>query len=495
MSTATSQTPTNVTSTGLQNSCYIFLVERNNRKAQAELTYDLNEENPSRHLLRMQESDALKLFRDLPSDREFQKFRTQVNDKRERGIGNISIAKGMVLDQYDSTDKNPHVGTAVHRMGPVPVFLLPSSVTGPVNMIDLHGQQINPIISVYPTLGEGDNSLIQADLLRSFNIQLDTMFVKYLEDVGEHMHDIENYLSRIDVCSRAKQAETVLKQSIEKKVELILQHFESTTDPELHKLASDIWSRYSSAVVTAALARVFALFMINELYRLLGITDRSSKYEKDWDRLYEVFSNLLDEPESEPFKDRSELSFLGQARGHYLGQSPDSDFDALYAEAVAEGSRMQWVQEFIAFTRFVAGLRRESPSIGTGRLFLSFQQNVDAAADMYKSVTQYVSSQPAINGQPGVQVFAGDTENPGVDIERLVKTRIWLSDVLMAVIPQNWHESVTHQAKNLNWVIKEVDYGLLLNRLFRLFLQEGVSEEQLIKAFEDEIDLLAPTHG
>jgi hypothetical protein len=489
----TSQTPTNVTSTGLQNSCYIFLVERNGRHTEAELTYNLNEENPIRHLLRLQETDALKLFRDLPSDREFQKFRSQVNDQRERGIGNISIAKGMVLEQYDSSEKNPYLGSAVHRMGAVPVFLVPPALTGPVNDIELHGKLIKPVICVYPNIG-GQGSLIKADLLRSFSIQLDRMFIKYLEDVGEHMHDIENYLSRIDVCERAKQAETVLKQSIALKVETILNYVETTTDPQLHKLATDIWSQYSSAIATAALARVFALFMINELYRHLGIKDKSSKYEQDWNHLSEVFANLLSEEDfDELFKAGSELSYLRQARAHYLAESPDSDFDALYAQS--EVYKVRWVQEFVAFARFVAGLSRESPSIGTGRLFFSFQQNIAAAADMYKSITEYVGKQSPINGQHGVQVFTVDSQSPGADIERLIRTRIWLSDVLMAVIPREWQESVTNQKKNLHWVVKEVDYGLLLERLFRLFLEEGVSEDELSQAFAEDIELIAPTHG
>jgi len=239
---------------------------------------------------------------------------------------------------------------------------------------------------------------------------------------------------------------------------------------------------------------VFALYMINELYRLLGIKDKSPKYEQDWDRFSEVFSSLYPDFGFEDlFHAGSELFLLRETRAHYLAHSNDTDFEALYAQAESRG--IQWVQRFVAFTRFVASLRRESPSIGTGRLFLSLQHNVIAAADLYRSVTGYVADKPLINGQPGVQVFAVNDESPGADIERLVKTRIWLSDVLLAVIPTGWEHAANGQDKNLTWIVKEVDYALLLERLLRLFVEEGVQEEQLIDAFGIEIDLIAPTHG
>jgi hypothetical protein len=320
------------------------------------------------------------------------------------------------------------------------------------------------------------------------------MFSKYLEDVAEHFHDIENYLPRTDVCRRAKQAETVLKQSIEQKVQLVMKYAHANVDARLHPLANKVWSNYSTAIVTAALARVFALYMINELYRLLGIKDKSHKYEQDWDRFSEVFSNLYPDFGFEDlFQGGSELFLLRETRAHYLAHSNDTDFEALYAQAESRG--IQWVQRFVAFTRFVASLRRESPSIGTGRLFLSLQHNVIAAADLYRSVIGYVAEKPLINGQPGVQVFSVNDESPGADIERLVKTRIWLSDVLLAVIPNGWEHAANGQDKNLSWIVKEVDYALLLEHLLRLFVEEGVQEEQLVDAFEIEIDLIAPTHG
>lgn len=132
MSNDSAHTPTRIISQGLKNSCYDFRIERNGREKSAELTYNLNDGSPTRRLLRIREEDCFQLFPELHANRDFEQFRNQVRDKRLHGIGNISIAKGLVLDQFESSYKNPDLGIAVHRMGPVPVFLLPSTLTGPL---------------------------------------------------------------------------------------------------------------------------------------------------------------------------------------------------------------------------------------------------------------------------------------------------------------------------------------------------------------------------
>ena len=119
-------TSTFIIPTSLKNSCYDFKIEHNGRNCYAELTYNLNDSPPTRRLLRLKERDALSLFPDLNNNREFQQIRSQIKDLQVRGIGNMSIAKGLVLEQYQSTFNNPELGIAVHRMGPVPVFLLPA---------------------------------------------------------------------------------------------------------------------------------------------------------------------------------------------------------------------------------------------------------------------------------------------------------------------------------------------------------------------------------
>jgi hypothetical protein len=489
--------PTDIKPTGLMNSCYDFRIVREGREGLAELTYNLNDPSPSRRLLRLRETDALRLFQELPANRQFQQFRDQVKDMKSRGIGNISIAKGMVLDQYDSSQRNPEHGIAVHRMGPVPVFILPETLTGKLPSLNVNGLQIDPIIGIYPSLISGDSAtrtLYKQDLLRSYNIQLDIMLQKYLEDTGEHFHDIENYVPRRDVLIRAKQAETVLKQSLEEKIQLILSHAERDIDPDLHSLARKVWDAFSVSIMTAALARVFALHLLNELYRILGIADRSAKYEQDWGGFSAVFGGLCAESDFEDlFVPGSELFLLREARKHYLAQSDDDDFEALQAQA--EAREIRWVQDFTSFARFVAGLRRESPSVGTGRLFMSLQHNVSAAAGFFQSVNEYVRNQTTATGQPRVQILAVRNESPGTDIERLVKSRIWLSDLLLAVIPREWETSAIGEQKDLAWVVREVDYGLLLERLLRLFIEEGVDRDRVLQAFEADISPIAPTHG
>lgn len=482
---------TDIQSTGLKNSCFDFRIERNGRDGLAELTYNLNDAPPSRRLLRVREQDAIRLFPGLANNGDFRLFRDHVNSLQARGLANMSIAKGIVLEQFDASEKNPSLGIAVHKMGPVPVFLLPDTLVGTVSNIHLFGQEIHPTIGVYPSFAGGER-LIKHDLLRSYGIQLDIMLRKYLEDVGEHFHDIENYLPRIDVFSRAKKAETVLQQSIEQKIEFILRYSQPDADSQLQATARDVWNRFQKEIITAALARVFALHLINELYRMLGVADKSAKYEQDWTKFHQIFANLYGESEFEAlFRPDTELFLLREARTQYIAQNEDSEFEPVWAQA--EHRKIRWVQDFVAFARFIAGLRRESPTVGTGRLFLSMQHNVGGSSNLYQSLDKYITTRSATDGRPPAQILAVINEPHGTNIERLAQARIWLSDGLLAIIPKEWKASATGDPKDLDWIVREVDYGILLERWLRLFIEEGIDRPSVEEEFRADVKPISPT--
>src|SRR5262249_50311097 len=148
-----SHAPTVVIPSGVKNPCFEFRIERNGRYGDAELTYNLNDPTKSRSLLRINESDAIRVFPELNSNPNFTQFRDQVRELHSSGLGNMSIAKGLVLQQYDSSYRNPELGIAVHRMGPVPVFLLSQGLTGPLPPVHIYEKEIDPSIGVYPSLG------------------------------------------------------------------------------------------------------------------------------------------------------------------------------------------------------------------------------------------------------------------------------------------------------------------------------------------------------
>jgi hypothetical protein len=199
----------------------------------------------------------------------------------------------------------------------------------------------------------------------------------------------------------------------------------------------------------------------------------------------EEFNNL--------FSAVSDLYLLTQSRSYYLEEKEDTDFARLSAEA-RDGS--PWAKNFVNFTRFLNSVRRENPIAGTGMIFLSHHINVEASTKFAQLTEKYIEDQnhstPLFSPSVKIsKVTAGDLND---DILRLVKTRIWLSDVLLAFIPRDLR-TPDGAEKKLNHIIEEVDHARLLNRWVNFSVEDGIEIDLVKDGFSQDVGFLSPTEG
>lgn len=344
----------------------------------------------------------------------------------------------------------------------------------------LHCRRVTP---TGPPLDTKEN------LLKSCRIHLDLLLRSYLEEVAAEFFDIEHHASRIETFQRLKQVEDVLAASVKPKLEAILN---TKKQSHLFRLAQQIWASFSLSVVSAALGRVFALRLVNELYRCLGVWDRVQDYEDQWLQVSASLRDLFGGSFDALFQAGSDPDLLRRAREEFAGD----DIDGLDRLAMEAHGRL-WLQRFIEFARFVWIIRRERPSVGTPRLFISAQHRIAPSTAFVQTVGTVLQGRVLRDGRPLAEISQVGRGTGGDEhhIERLVKSRIWNSDVVLGVIPKDWTNAHDGGVKNLEWVAREADHALLLNRRLHLFVKNGTDRAQVHGEFQKRFPLLSPAEG
>lgn len=473
--------------------CYEYAIERPaaGPRIPCKLTYDLLGEIQGRSLLRLDSRGAAKIWT-LTEVPAFRDLARRVVSMATADLGKTSILKGIVVD-LEAGETSPGITVSVHRFGPVPVAVLPST---PI-VVNYQGKRVQISPAVYLSFLAGANSettWTKYDILRSCKFKLDWLLTAYLEEVAEEFFDIQHHASKTDVFRRLKHAEEILAQSIHSKLEIVLTHAFENKAPLLYAVARELWSKFDVMIMVAALARVFALFFINEMYRFLGIMDKSEKYQGRWQQTVEDLRSQYDTEGFDRLIDsgkNNEISTLNEAIRRYWDESYDSGFEDL----VSSAQPRLWLERFVGFADFVSSLRKERSVPHVPRLFFSAQHRQEAATGFVNSARLYVSSKKDLFTEQPAHITMVQQERPGENIEKLVKARIWSSQGVIGVIPKRWMSGGTKKNGHLQWLAKETDHGLITKRHIHLFLEEEIDRDSVSVEFGGDFEPLSPARG
>ena len=486
-------------------SCYKFGVKTGGFWKSAYLTYRISDPDPARDLLLMAYSDFDNGSLSADDRRALDGLWEQIGLYQQAGFGAIGGAKALVNQIASGWRPFPAaaVAVAVHRYGPVPVCLLPQE-----HDVPLYGKTRRVRIALYRDVrGEREAAIKlpavfnRIQFLQSLRVNLPLTFTRYLEDIGEEFFDIENHCSLGEVFERARNIERVLGESVKSKLEEVWTSAGSRKSgpesQEAKRLGREILTQDTTAVAVATYARLLALFLLNELYEVVGLQDRSSKYRTQINEFGTAFGRKLEGVGAgscdKPFELAVELEQLGRVAEQYMSSA-----------TIVDAKAQLWVQRFIQFGRFVADIRANASVNGSSnrsgamgrrdfrpqlpRVFVSTLSKVPSADVLYAQIERYVSDRHAgrvhllhVRAQPG-----------GTVLRPVIRSRIWLSTTVRTVIPADPREWGDRQ-KDYKWIAREVEHGLLLGKEVVHTIEEGINKDDLRKTFADpDLDYLAP---
>jgi hypothetical protein len=404
-------------------------------------------------------------------------------------------AKGFVNAIYDGDIMLPRVSIFVHKHGLVPGFVLQERASSTFSQ----GVKEEFEIAIYPRTAGGRSTtgagparpaFMSSDFefLKSLQVSLQTQMTRYLEDVGEDFVDIRENLSFGQVLSRAKAAESTIASSIKAKLQRLLPNNPNHAislrkgryETELQRLQHTVLLNNIGTVVWAQYARYYALYMLNELYILLGIGDRSDEYRDRPREFRHLLAALYDDPawfeaqaESDPI-----LKTLRVAWGAYYGDNLE--------QLLELRTEVTWLTQFVEFAVFLLRAKtlakEEQLAPETGRIFLSHQHDVAGSELLSQKIFDWVDEEG--RGRVRTLRYKG---HAGSDIRAPIKTRIWAADDVISLVPRLHSRSEVREEKSFNWIILEAEHAKLLSKRLVFVVQSRNELDDLegaIRRFE-----------
>jgi len=433
-----------------------------------------------RLLLRITENDARRLWARIGKLKSFQRFRAQVRSKNARNLGNISVAKWMARDIKGDRGGDTDFGVDTHWYGYVPVLIMRPSYIVPVN-----GEPKTVWIAICPALPRQQRGRpapwTKEQLLGSYLIDFALLFDRYLWSVARHFSDMERLSSRITFSRRGKWIEEILARSVKSKLEDIRKSLGPKATPGARRLAVELRERHAHTIILVAYARVFALYLLNQLYAFAGYSDHSQEYLDEWERaLPKWLSDLVGADVYDEATASGSCVPLGILREtmRCFHAEDDTRYDDL--KALSEGYR--WVKGFVDFAQFVAIVRRairegalcpEDP-----RLFVSRQLEVPMADRIDEILKEEAANRENSGAEARKLHLLTVRDEPGNDLRRAFRAHIWLSDWLLAIITKDWCDRYG-QSKNLTWILFEIEQALTLDKPVTLLIEQGTETRRI----------------
>lgn len=412
----------------------------------------------------------------------FKAFQSSINQYIGGSFFQQKSFVNSLLHNEKTREEHPHAGVAIHKFGPVPVFLIPDSyvaehsretmpiILGVVNSKDLSSEQLylklfNSNIEFYKSL-----------------IDLPVIIRRYLEDATACFFDLENHCDRYQALVKSKTIEETIAQSLQSKLKSIIPsdgdwkkyqnlRIQQTLESEiLHKC--QLYGEHKEFILLAQYARIIILYFLNELYRHLGLKSMSERYK---DSLYKII-------DSTDYK-------------HYPGYS-DSVFDIFpelsclkdiytaYSRKNIEAlkslrSESDWVQKIINFSCFLYWLDQASLSPNKGCIFVSYNHNIPDAEIMKKSIEEEVLEAFANN----ISILCVEIDQPGIHFRDIIKSQIWLSDIIICLLTKKLTPIGSDEEKTYLWQAREAEHGRLLDKPVVFFEWLGLDQDKVKKNF------------
>lgn len=439
----------------------------------AYLTYELPAASDDRTILLVNASRAFITDEYRP---EYDRLVERIKESVGRFAGAKTIVNRLAEKEFANL---PNVRIAVHKYGPVPVFLLPQTYTIP------HlGEDISVQIGVYPNVKSGGASKrlvnlklpflsTKSEFVRSLEIGLGVMFRRYLEDVGEGMYDIKHHLSLAGIFDRAKDIEAILAESIKTKLNVLTPSVQSFKSPQTtdERSVKELFEAENNWIFTARYARQFALYFLNELYRIIGLESRGDYYLSGFKNIQNEFDSLLGP------------GYMRSAREHLplvatlskcLRAYNDRDYETVREINVTEDPL--WVRRFVQFARFIATLNEERLAPTVGRIFVSFHHDVPATEVLLGQIDDYIKTKFSHR----LEILSVRESAAGVKFKSPIRARIWLSDTVSEIVPKDTQTISDGKVKDYLWIAREAEYGLLLGKRVIYFVEKGVDESKIL---------------
>jgi hypothetical protein len=467
-------------------SCYEFAVTNHRTGAgpyRAFLTYELFPNITEERSLLITSDTGL--LHSAAENALFKSFTEALwNTRGNRLTTSKSVVNAIVDGNYDL----PNAHVAVHKFGPVPVFVLDKSVKLPV-----HSRTVDVRIALYPRFEKPRPGEFwtkkrpkclpgKQEYRQSMTIAPHIVFKRYFEDVAEDFHDLRRLLNIESVYRRAKQTEATLGASVDSKLATFLPKVKlDKTHNEEQREAWTYFLNNASVLYEAAVSHDYALFLLNHVYRVIGIDSHSEEYRIDLMARHQHFATLLGEDRASEIRHSSDvITFIERCLERHDARDLFSHAEYNAAKDLLNGANeapSPWCAEFAKFAAFAILLHNYDQPGRHVRVFISYHSQVPSSRIIRDQVADYIRSSPKSRTSP---LFVSDLP-PGTPFKHIIRSAIWCSHGVVAICPANTSTIMSPNEKDYKWIARESEYAKLLKKEILFAIQDGANKARLLE--------------
>jgi hypothetical protein len=380
-------------------------------------------------------------------------------------MGKTGAAKALALDIHEGNLDILNVDVAVHTYGAVPIYLVPRSAVS----LEIFGQRRDCEVGIFVSGRDTESLKIASDeglrepinslfLVRSLRIRPDLTFIRYMEDVGEYVYDLRTKRNWTAVFRYGRKIEDLLNASVKSKILTVLNHAtvrgarsSSEVGIAIHAESHKYLQEYSALLYKFSTARIIYLFVLNHMYRAVGMKDKCAHYDEEyresWREFFRSNTELGDVRESDP-----EIAALAAVWNCWHSSNPQQALAWFHKQS---GSLAHWLQRLVDFAYFASTIVELNTNRDAIKLFFSSRH-----VPTMKQTRQEVDK--LFRGRFGgrASVLYVESEQPSFSFRDQIAPQIWLSDVVLSVYSPKLDSAATDRC----WV----SYELVLARGFQL---------------------------
>ncbi len=401
----------------------------------------------------------------------------------QRNIEKVLRAKHLANQIYDRPQDYPLLDVAVHKFGPVPVFVLPKPL-----QILTHKGELPVQIAIYPFKKEKSQiphykhpdlpitCCGAYDFRQSMRVRPEVIFQRYFEEAAEDMTDIARQLSTAHALGRGKHIESTMGASVRSKLDVLIPKDQSGISNSRDVETQRQWETFTELAPTlydAKYSRTFVLYLLNRYYALIGLKSLCPEYLGKLLQIPAEFSGKLGEKRVDDLEQASGI-FLVLRRYMALLEDPSASMSrsSLQANAqelltVAGRSRNAWTRQLGEFSAFLLQAQSFRNENRRANFFISWPADHAYAENVARQIEERLKFKQAeaifLEGHPA-QTNASHASK--------IRVGIWSADAAMAIVPDTstvpQSSSADHQ-----WLGIEVDHSLRLSKPVSYAVEHG----------------------
>jgi len=328
-----------------------------------------------------------------------------------------------------------------------------------------------------------------SEFLKSLTITPFKLFRKYLEDIGEYLYLIEHTNELDSVLKYCKTIEEIKGESIDSKLDVVY------SERERNQISKDLanYLKNHPAIFMAKFGRELSMLLINEIYSIVGISDRINIYHHRLRDLVKIYEYKIKSKDPDWLKLKSGLNLLIEILKcyHRIDTTQNLDLGKKLIEHFP--NKYSWGRRFGEFLLFLNILKQENiehkynPTVP--KIFISYLHNIDSSEKLLSEISEHGKIKAKYNSVTILKLSEKrdhfiDQDKYHEQFKRVSRSLIWLSDQVIVIVPK------TDSKKNYKWLYREIEHSLLkwdkkdLSSLI-YFKEDNVSNNEFLKDLKE----------